>query len=100
MAAVLSPRARRDLLEAANWIAKNNPTAATGLRVAVVDAARRIGDHPQIGKLQPDLADGPIYFLPLTAFPYVLVYRLDHDPPLILRVLHGARNLPEVLRDI
>jgi toxin ParE1/3/4 len=38
-AAELSPRARRDLLAAVRWIAKDNPTAARALRDAVVRAA-------------------------------------------------------------
>jgi toxin ParE1/3/4 len=99
-AAVLSPRARRDLLEAASWIAKDNRAAATALRVALVEAAKRIGDHPRIGVLRTELADEPIRFLLLTGFPYIVVYDADASPPLILRILHGARDLPELLRDL
>jgi toxin ParE1/3/4 len=98
--AALSPRARRDLLEAIRWIAKDNPTAASGLRIAVVEAARQIGDHPRIGLVRPELVDGPVRFLVLTGFPYVIVYDADHVPPLILRVLHGSRDLPDILQDI
>jgi toxin ParE1/3/4 len=99
-ASVLSPRARRDVLEAVRWIAKDNPAAALGLRDAVVAAARRIGEHPQIGVLRPELADEPVRFVMLTGYPYVIVYDSDREPPQILRVLHGARDLPEVLRDL
>lgn len=97
-AALLSPRARRDLLSAVSWIAKDNQVAAQGLRHAVVGAAERIGTHPQIGTLRLELADEPIRFLVLTGYPYVIVYDADQTPPLILRVLHGARDLPSVLR--
>jgi toxin ParE1/3/4 len=93
-AALLSPRARNDLLEAVRWIAKDNRVAARGLREAVVLAARRIGEHPQIGVLRPELADDPVRFLPLTGYPYLIVYDSADIPPLILRVLHGARDLP------
>ena len=99
-AADLSPRARRDLLEAVRWIAKDNPNAAAGLRDAVVAAAYRIGEHPGIGVLRPELADEPVRFVTLTGYPYVVVYDASEKPPLILRVLHGARDLPEVLRDL
>jgi toxin ParE1/3/4 len=97
--AVLAPRARRDLLEAVSWIARDNRIAAEGLRHAVVDAAQRIGAHPGIGAMRLALADEPIRFLPLTGYPYVIVYDAAEVPPLILRVLHGARDLPELLRD-
>jgi toxin ParE1/3/4 len=58
-----------------------------------------LGKHPQGGVVKPVLADLPIRFLMLTGFPYVIVYDADRKPPLILRVLHSARDLPEVLRD-
>lgn len=63
------------------------------------NAARRLGDHPDSGVVRSDLADPPVRFLPLTGFPYVIVYDADRRPPLILRVLYGARDLPEVLRE-
>ena len=99
MTAVLAPAARRDLLVAARWIAKDNPRAASALRDAVVGAARRIGEHPALGVERPDLADPPVRFLPLTGFSYVMVYDADRRPPLVLRVLHAARDLPELLRE-
>lgn len=98
-AAVLSPRARRDLLAAVRWIAKDNPAAARVLRDAVAHAAKRIGTHPEIGRLRPDLADEPYRFVVLTGFPYVIVYNARRAPPLIVRILHAARDLPEALKD-
>lgn len=98
--AVLAPRARHDLLEAVRWIAKDNRTAAIGLRDAILEAAQRIGTHPSMGRVRLDLADEPVRFLPLTGYPYIVVYDAAREPPLILRVLHGARDLPELLRDL
>lgn len=99
-AAVLGPQARRDVLEATRWIAKDNPTAARGLRVAVLEAAQRIGEHPRAGVVRPELADEQFRFLMLTGYPYVIVYNSSRSPPLIVRVLHGARDLPDFLREI
>jgi len=96
--AQLSSRAENDLLSAVRWIAKDNRLAARGLREAVVRAAARIGEFPQIGVQRLDLASERIRFLYLTGYPYVLVYNAERVPPLILRVLHGARDLPELLR--
>jgi toxin ParE1/3/4 len=39
-------------------------------------------------------------FLIVSGFPYVIVYDAGREPPLILRVLRGARELPELLRDL
>jgi toxin ParE1/3/4 len=93
----LSPRARRDLLAATRWIEKDNPTAALGLRNAIRQAAERIGRHPDVGRLRPELTAKAYRFLPLTGFPYVVVYDARRTPPLIARILHGARDLSDAL---
>lgn len=97
-AAALSPRARRDLLAAVRWIAADNPAAARALHTAVAKAAKRIARHVQIGSTRLDLADDRYRFLSLTGFPYVIVYSADRSPPLIVRILHAARDLPEELK--
>ena len=97
--AVLSPAAERDILGIVAWIAGENPAAARGFRETLNRLATVIGEHPRVGTLKPHLASPPIRFLPIRGFPYVVVYTPDRDPPLIVRVLHGARDLPEVLRD-
>ncbi len=98
IAAALSPRARRDLLAAVRWIARDNPAAARALRNSVATAAKRIARHVQIGSIRLDWADDHYRFLSLTGFPYVIIYNADRNPPLIVRILHGARDLPEELK--
>ncbi|GAA0543022.1 toxin ParE1/3/4 [Rhizomicrobium palustre] len=95
--AILEPRARKDLLEAVRWIAKDNPKAAAELRKAVAAAAGRIGTHPGLGVERPDITEEPIRFLILTGYPYIIAYDPFHAPPLILRVLHGARDIPHLM---
>jgi toxin ParE1/3/4 len=99
-AAVLAPAARRDLLAAVRRISKDNPAAARGLRDGVVRAAERIGEHVHIGVRRPELAGEPYRFVALTGFSYVIVYNSGRRPPLIVRILHGARDLPAILRDL
>ena len=90
-----SPRARRDLRDAVFWIACDNPAAAEGLREAVRLGAGQIDAYPDIGRHRLDLASDTYRFLTLTGFPYVLVYNAKRIPPLVVRVLHMARNLPD-----
>lgn len=97
--AVLSPAAERDILGIVEWIASDNPVAARGFRAALDKLADTIGEHPLSGALKPQLASPPIRFFPLRGFPYVVVCTPEREPPLIVRVLHGARDLPEVLRE-
>ena len=93
-----STRAREDLTEAARWIARDNPSAASAFRAAIARAAVQIAAHPKSGTERPDLADPPARFLVLTGFPYVIVYDTDPSPPTILRILHGARDFPSALQ--
>jgi toxin ParE1/3/4 len=69
------------------------------LRQAIATLARHLGEHPQIGTLRPELADDPYRFAVVRGFPYLVVYNSSLRPPRIMRILHGARDLPEVLRD-
>jgi toxin ParE1/3/4 len=99
-AARLVPSARRDLLQATNWIAKDSPPAALALRESVARAAMTIGEHRHIGSLRPEIVGAPYRWMPLVGFPYVIVYNAERMPPRIVRILHAARDLPEVLRDL
>lgn len=94
--AQLSPAADRDLTAIVEWIAADNPLAARGFVVAVETCARSLGEHPQMGTERPEIASPPVRFVSLRGFPYVVAYSPERTPPLILRILHGARDLPEV----
>jgi toxin ParE1/3/4 len=58
---------------------------------------RLLGEHPLAGTRRPELADDPYRFTVVRGFPYIIVYDSSARPPLIMRVLHGARDLPAVL---
>jgi toxin ParE1/3/4 len=98
--AAFSPLARRDLIEAEAWIRADRPMAATAFRAAVLRGARVIADQPKSGVERLEIADAPHRFLAVHGFPYLLVYNADRRPPLIVRVLHGARDLPALLRGL
>lgn len=61
---------------------------------------RQIAEHPYLGHLRPDIGTERLRFLLLTGYPYLAVYEPEPAPPLILRILHGARDLPAVLREL
>ena len=82
------------------WIWSDSPRAARRLRTAVSALTRHLGDHPFVGARRPELADDPYRFTVVRGFPYVVVYNASRRPPLIMRILHGARDLPEVLGDL
>jgi len=82
------------------WIAQEEPAAARAFRDAVIQAAQRIAQFPEIGAAREELAPLPVRFLALPRYRYALVYEArPHAPPVILRVVHGARDLPALLAD-
>ncbi len=99
-AAVLAPSARAELVDAARFLAEDSESAARGLRLAVGEAARRIGAHPLAGRERLDLAPARYRFWSLTRFPYILVYEPASLPPRIVRFLHMARDLAPLLADL
>jgi toxin ParE1/3/4 len=97
MKASLSPRAIKDLLEATEAIAGTSRRAAREFRASVDEALTMIGRHPEIGAERRELADPPVRFWTLTRHHYLMVYNASGEPPRILRVIHGARDLPMLL---
>ncbi|HZZ89271.1 MAG TPA: type II toxin-antitoxin system RelE/ParE family toxin [Caulobacteraceae bacterium] len=88
------------MLEATAWISADRPSAARRLRQAVNGVAALLGEHPRVGSQRPELAPEPFRFLVVQGFPYIVVYDAEARPPMIVRIIHGARDLPEVLRDL
>jgi toxin ParE1/3/4 len=98
--ASLTRGAEREVIAAAGWIARDNPAAADAFLNAIDRTAQLIGDHPGIGKVRPALARTEYRFLLLTGFPYIVAYTMRQGRPVIARVVHTARDLPRVLRDL
>jgi len=96
--AKLSDAARQDVRAIVAWIARDNPRAAREFRTAVQRAGLLLGEHPEIGSLRTEIAAAPFRLFVLKDYPYVLIYNAERTPPLILRVLHGARDLPDALQ--
>jgi toxin ParE1/3/4 len=78
-----------DLVEAQNYIARDNPSAAEAVAQRVWDAAKRLCDNPEIGRR--GLTHGTREW-PVSQTPYLIVYRVKNDAVEILRVWHGRRN--------
>jgi plasmid stabilization system protein ParE len=100
LVATLTAGARRDMRNAAYAIAQDNISAARRFPRAVAVAARQIGDFPDIGVERLDLASPPYRFFAIPGFSYLAVYNSAPRPPSILRILHGARDLQDVLRTL
>jgi len=58
-------------------------------------AFERIGRDPGIGHLREDFLPQAIHFY--YSEPFMIVYRRDTMPPVILAVIHGARDVAALL---
>lgn len=89
-----SPKARQDLIDLGDYIARDSRANARRFVVRLQDRCRRIGDAPLSYPSREDLSHG-LRMAPLGR--YVIFFSMFDDTVRIERVLHGARNLPVVL---
>lgn len=85
-----SPESQLDLLEIADFIARDNPVRARSFVDELESDCNRLTTQPGIGAPRPELCDG-VRMLPHGR--YLVFYRVDDDVVLIVRVLHSARDL-------
>jgi len=72
------------------YIAERNPWAAVDLGDAMEAAVRRLVRHPHIG---PGRVKGTRELV-VNRTPYVVIYRVELQAVVILRLLHGAQQWP------
>jgi toxin ParE1/3/4 len=86
--------AERDLLGILQWISSDNPGAAEGVYRAIVATAERLRAFPSSGRAGrlPNTRE-----LTVRSLPYVIVYEVTDEIVTVLAILHGARNLSEVI---
>jgi toxin ParE1/3/4 len=87
----ITESARADLREIRTYIAKDNPAAACRVVERLRTQARKLAATPGMGRRREDLRPE------LFSFPvgrHVLFYRPQAGGIVLVRVLHGARDLP------
>ena len=90
MKVVFAERARRDIDDIYDSIARHNPEAAQHVEDAIRAACEGAGDLPYASAA----TDEPnVRRLPLVRYPYTIFYRIDATVGQveIVRVVHGAR---------
>lgn len=93
----LSTRARVDLLDLWDYVARESgfPDRADSLVLRIRGVCQQIADFPGIGTRREELAPGMRSF-PVP--PFLILYRIPGDDSIeVLRVVHGARDLPHLM---
>jgi plasmid stabilization system protein ParE len=93
----VSPEAEIDVREILQFIAQDNPAAAKRIARNLRAAFVRLAAHPGIGHLREDLTDQPLRFW--AVYSYLIAYTLEGSRLEIVRVLHGSRDLEDILRE-
>jgi toxin ParE1/3/4 len=96
MRLVFAEPAERDLDSIIDYIALDNPGAAEKVYRAIIAAAERLTDFPEIGRpgRVPDTRE-----LSVPSLPYLLVYEVGADVVAILAVFHTTRELARALAE-
>jgi len=90
-----SPEARADLSEIWNYYAgRAGRQRADKIVRQIDDALRLIEDHPFAGRARDEIRPG---LRSIASRPYVIFYRMRDDVAEIVRILHGRRDLDDLL---
>lgn len=95
---VRTPLARRDLKEIGRYIARESGSRSIALRFLdrIEARAETQAGQPRLGERRPDL-DAEVRCFPVGS--YLVFYRPLHQGIELLRILHGARDVPSAWRE-
>jgi toxin ParE1/3/4 len=94
MKIVWTPRAQRNLHDAARYLTQFNPLAALSMVRTIRAAPKQLLQHPASGR--PGRIDGTRELV-IAGTAYILPYRVHHDAVEILAVIHTSRQWPDQL---
>jgi len=90
-------RTEADLLEIWAYVARDNPRAADRVLADIAAACKVLAENPAVGRLREELACGLRSF---AVGKYVVFYRLARGGIVVVRVLHGARDVQRDIREM
>jgi plasmid stabilization system protein ParE len=93
----LHPEAYTDLDAISEYIAEDNPAAASRVITDIFDAIRSLVQFPHKGHRRIDLTSRPLRFWRVRD--YLITYAYQERPLWVVAVLHGSRN-PRVMAAI
>lgn len=94
----LTERAEADVEAITDFIAADSVDAAVKVVLALEDTFVLVASRPGIGHSREDLTDRPLKFW--SVYSYLVVYDPASDPVTIIAVLHGARDVAQILKEI
>ena len=93
---VFTEEAETQLLKILGDLADESESAAVRVRDAIYDAVGKLAERPGIGHTRQDLTDRPVKFW--SVYSYLIVYDSESRPLTIVAILHGARDVEQLLK--
>jgi plasmid stabilization system protein ParE len=96
---ILTEKAEEDMDEILKYVLdKSNEKTASLLLNAVHKTCKLISRMPRIGRRNEAISSEELYNLAVDKFSnYLLFYVLINDVPVIVRIIHGKRDIPMIL---
>ena len=95
---VLAPEAALDLVQIWRYIKKNaSLQMADRIESVIRDKIVYLAERPGRGHWRKDLTNEPLKFFPI--YSYLIVYRPETSPLQVVGILHGRRDVEEILKD-
>jgi toxin ParE1/3/4 len=95
---VLAPEAAADLVEIWRYIKKQSSIQmADRVESDILNKITFLTEHPNAGHWRRNLADQTVKFFPV--YSYLIVYRPETTPLQIVSILHGRRDVEQILKD-
>ena len=96
---VLTPSAVRDIDGILAYVLEHGgPGQALYVHGALYSGLAKLAAEPSLfGHIRDDLADESLRVF--AVFSYLIIYRPDTKPVQIIRVIHGARDVPTALEE-
>ena len=95
---VLAPEAALDLVRIWRYV-KNNASLEMADRVesAIREKIAHLSGRPGAGHWRKDLTEEPVKVF--SVYSYLIVYRPETKPLQVVAILHGSRDVAELLKD-
>jgi antitoxin ParD1/3/4/toxin ParE1/3/4 len=94
---LLAPEAATDLTQIWRYIKKQSSIErADRVESVILDKIAFLAENPGAGHWRKALTDQPIKFFPV--YSYLIVYRPETKPLQVVSILHGRRDVEEILK--
>ena len=92
----VAPAALEDIQAILDYIRADSPNAAEQMEEEFFSAFDQLAQWPEMSHVRPELTDKAVRFWPVGS--YLVVYQVARNIVQIVAALHGARDVPVVIR--